>query len=172
MIVKLNGEGLEVAEGLTFAELTQHVRRLLDHRVLVELRLNRETVSQALLEEIKDRPIYGEIELFSLDAPGLAAEVVEQARRYLRRLEGLELSAEGLPGLLEGFEWLNRALVLIPLGVGFPRLKKQVERLLQENLRLREQFSRSPAGLESFRPRLKEEFRAYRAIFREIGDRL
>ena len=127
MIVKLNGEEVDVVEGMTFTELMERVRGLLDHQVLVELRLNQEAVSQSLLDEIKDKPIYGEVELFSLDAHGLVAEVVEQALQYLQQLEQLEL--EEVPDLLEEFEWLNHALALIPLGVGSPKLRARVERL-------------------------------------------
>jgi len=172
MIVKLNGEELEMAKGLTFAELIQHVRGLLDHQALVELRLNGKTVSQALLEEIKDEPIHGEIELFSLDASSLVVELVGGALRYLERLEGQRLRLEEIPELLEGFEWLNRALVLIPLGVGFPELGGRIERLLAKNRRLCQELSRSPERLEGLRPWLAEELAAYRTVFREIGDRL
>jgi sulfur carrier protein ThiS len=172
MAVRLNGEELEVAEGLTFAELIEYVRGLLDHQALVEMRLNRETVSQSLLEELRDQPIYGEIEFFSLDVHGLVAEVVKQALRYLDRLEGQKIGPEDLPQLLEGFEWLNRALVLIPLGVGFPELRARVERLLEGNRLLRERLSRSPEGLAEMEPRLWEELAAYRAVFCEIRDRL
>jgi len=174
MIVKLNGEELDVAEGLTFAELIDRVRGLLEDRVLVELRLNRETVSQPLLDELKDRPIYGEIELFSLDVRGLIGEVVERALQYLEGLEGLELRPEEVPELLEGFAWLNRALALtlIPLGIDSPELRVRVERLLRRNLRLRAQLSESPEPAEEARARLREAWAAYRAVFREIGERL
>lgn len=172
MIVKLNGEELDVVEGLTFAELIDQVRGLLDDQVLVELRLNRETVSQSLLDELKDQPIYGEIELFSLDVRGLIKEVVERALQYLEQLEGLELGPREVPELLKGFEWLNRALALIPLGIGFPELQVRVEQLLRRNLQLREQLSNSPEGSIRARSRLMEEWAAYRAVFREIGERL
>jgi len=172
MAVTLNGERLEVAEGLTFAELIEYVRGLLDHRVLVELRLDGETVSQSRLEELRDRPIHGEIELFSLDAQGLVAEVVGQALRYLERLQDQELKPEDLPKLLEGFAWLNRALALIPLGVGFPELRARVERLLEGNRRLHQRLSRSPGEWREVERKLREEWTAYRAVFREIRDRL
>lgn len=172
MAVMLNGEQLEVPEGLTFVELIEWVRGLLDRQVLVELRLDGETVSQSLLEELKDRPIHGEIELFSLDAHGLVAEIVGQALRYLERLEGQKLGPGETPKLLEGFEWLNRALILIPLGVGSSELRTRVEQFLAENRRLRERLSRSPQEAAEMGPRLREELSAYRAVFREIGARL
>lgn len=169
MAVRLNGEELEVAEGLTFAELIEYVRGLLDHQVLVELRLDGETASQSLLEELRDRPIHGEIELFSLDAPGLVAELIKRALHYLEWLEGQRPGPEEIS---EGFEWLNRALVLISWRAGSPELLVQVERLLEGSRRLRQDLSGSPGRLEHLRPRLKEELGAYRTIFREIGDRL
>ncbi len=169
MAVKLNGARLEGVEGLTFAELIEHARGILDHEVLVELQVNQETVSQAFLDEIKDKPIYGEIELFSLDARGLVAELVEGALQYLQQLEGAEEAHE----LLEGFEWLNRALALIPLGIGFPGLRTPVEQLLDGNLRLREELSESlSASAEGLRPRVEGELAAYETVFREIGKML
>lgn len=172
MVVMLNGEQLEVPEGLTFVELIDHVRRLLDRQVLVELRLDGEMVSQPLLEELQDQPIHGEIELFSLDVHGLVGEVLEQALRYLGRLEGQRLEPDDIPELLEGFEWLNRALALIPLGLGLPELRARVAQLLTENRRLREWLSRSPREAVEVESRLREEISAYRAVFREIGARL
>lgn len=165
MTVKLNGESLEGVEGLTFSELIEHVRGILDHQVLVELRLDQETVSQAFLDEVKDKPIYGQIDLFSLDAHGLVAEVVEGAFQCLHQLEG----SEEAQALLEGFEWLNRALSLIPLRIGFPKLQTRVERLLEENRRLREKLARnSSLGGEGLRLRLKQELGAYKAVFSEL----
>ncbi|MFQ6090237.1 MAG: hypothetical protein ACE5LD_02220, partial [Candidatus Bipolaricaulia bacterium] len=95
------------------------------------------------------------------------------ALQYLQQLEE-RLELEEVPDLLEGFEWLNRALALIPLEVGFPELQARVERLLRRNLRLRQQLSRlSPEDLGAdLGPRLGEELGAYREVFRQIGERL
>jgi sulfur carrier protein ThiS len=173
MIVKLNGEELEVAEGLTFAELIAYVRSLLDHQVLVELRLNGETASQALLDELKGQPISGGIELLSLSSRDLGRETVRQGLLYLEQFERVEGEPEGVPGLLEGFAWLNQALALILLEVDFPELQMQIGRLLTGNRRLRERLSRSsPQGLEGLREELRKEFAAYQDIFGEIGKRL
>ncbi|MCR4404107.1 MAG: hypothetical protein NUW06_02220 [Candidatus Acetothermia bacterium] len=173
MIVKLDGEKLEVADGLTFPELIAHVRSILKQRALSELRLNGATVSQALLDELSGRPIFGQIELFSIEPRELVAELARQGRRYLEQLAGVELTPEVVPGLLEGFVWLNQALALIPLGVGFPELQARVRELLIENRRLRERLSRSSEeGLEELEEELGRELVAYQEIFTEVGKRL
>jgi sulfur carrier protein ThiS len=177
MIVKLDGEDLEVDGGLTFAELIAHVRALLKPRVLVELQLNGETVSQALLDELEARPISefgdGEIALFSLSPRELVGEVVKRGLEELARLERLGLKPETVPELIEGFGWLDRALGLIPLGTGFPELRAWAERLL---LRSREFAARlealPPEELEGLARRLTEQLASYRRIFSEIEERL
>lgn len=175
MIVKLNGADLEVEEGLTFAELIAHVRDLLKPRVLVELRLNGETVSQALLDELKDRPILGsgEIALFSLSPRELVKEVVRRSLEELERLERLGLKPETVPELIEGFSWLDRALGLIPLGAGFPELRTWTERLLAGSREFTARLKGSrPEELEGLARRLAEHLAAYRRIFSEIEERL
>lgn len=178
MIVKVNGKELKVAEEMTFAQLLQHVQGLLkdQDRVLVELRLDGETVSQTALEELQDRPLHGQIELFSLDASGLVAEITRQADRFLQQLEGQEFEPSEFPELIETFTWLNRALRLIPLGVGFPELERRVRALLEENAELQEWLrsaeSADAAELERLQERLQMEFAEYREVFREIAARL
>lgn len=173
MIVKLDGEELEVAEGLTFAELIAHVRNILNQRALSELRLNGATVSQTVLDELSERPIFGEIEFFSLDARELVRELARQGLRYLGQFARVGLKSELVPDLLEGFAWLNRGLTLIPLGVGFPELQARVVRLLAGNRRLRERLSRSsPQELEDLRAELEKELAAYQDIFSEVEKRL
>lgn len=175
MVVKLNGEDLEVDGGLTFAELITHVRGLLKPRVLVELRLNGATVSQALLDELKDRPILGsgEIALFSLDPSELVGEFVKRGLEEVARLERLGLKPEMIPELLEGFGWLDRALALIPLGVGFPELQAWLERLLTGSREFAARLAASrPEELEGLTRRLAEQLAAYRKILSEIGERL
>lgn len=177
MIVKLDGEDLEVDGRLTFAELIAHVRERLLPRVLVELQLNGETVSQALLDELEARPISdfgeGEIALFSLSPRELVREVVTRGLEELARLERLGLKPEAVPELIEGFGWLDRALGLIPLGAGFPELRAWVERLL---LRSREFVARlevsPPEELEGLTQRFSEQLGSYRRIFSEIEERL
>jgi|GEM_PF-3128818 len=184
MIVKVDGEELAVAEGLTFAELLKQVQSRLDQRVLVELRVDGQVVSQSMLDEIQDEPARGEIELFSLDAHDLVAELTKQALRYLNQLEAHQPSPEEFPQVVEGFIWLNRALALIPLGIGFPELGARTRRLIQENEELlewlqeaAEEFARvgdgaEPEELEQLRSRLAEEISSYRSIFQEIRERL
>ncbi len=175
MIVKLDGEDLEVDEGLTFAELIAHVRDLLKPQVLIELRLNGETVSQALLEELKDRPIhgFGEIALFSLSPRELVGEIVMRGLEQLTRLEQLGLKPETIPDLIEGFSWLDRALSLIPLGGGFPELQAWAERLLARSREFAARLEASPPEeLEGLARRLSGQLAAYRKIFSEIRKRL
>lgn len=173
MIVKLDGEELEVGEGLTFAELIAHVRSILDQRALSELRLNGATVSQTALDELSERPIFGEIEFFSLDARELVGELARQGLRYLEQIGRVDLKPEILPHLLEGFAWLNRALTLIPLGIDFPELQARVGRLLAQNGRLRERLSDgSPKELEDLRTELEKELAAYQEIFTGVEKRL
>jgi len=177
MIVKVNGKELKVAEEMTFAQLLQHVQGLLKDRVLVELRLDGETVSQTALEELQNQPLHGQIELFSLDASGLVAEITRQADEFLQRLEGREFEPAESSELIEAFTWLNRALALIPLGVGFPELERRVRALLEENAELQEWLRAAEAGvegaeLERLRERLQGEFKGYREVFRAIAARL
>ncbi|MGQ9477107.1 MAG: hypothetical protein ACUVRH_01225 [Candidatus Bipolaricaulia bacterium] len=177
MIVKLDGEDLEVDEGLTFAELIAYVRDLLKPQVLVELRLNGETASQALLDELKDRSIHGfgdgEIALFSLSPRELVGEIVMRGLEQLTRLERLELKSETIPDLIEGFSWLDRALSLIPLGGGFPELQAWAEQLLARSREFAARLEVSPPEeLEGLARRLSEQLAAYRKIFSEIGKRL
>lgn len=177
MIVKLNGEDLEVDGELTFAELIAYVRERLLPRVLVELQLNGETVSQALLDELETRSISEfedrEIALFSLSPHELVGEVVTRGLEELARLERLGLKPETVPELIEGFGWLDRALGLIPLGAGFPELRTWVERLL---VRSREFVARlevsPPEELEGLARRFAEQLASYRRIFSEIEERL
>ena len=186
MRVKLNGEELEVAAGLTFGELIEHVRDLLrsdpqGQQALVELRLDGETVSQARLEELSDRPLFGEIELFALNFRELAVEAVRQGRRYLERLEGLTLGPEALPELLEGFDWLNRALALIPRGLALPdpdsdpdpELEREIGRRLARSIHFCERLARSQAReeeLKGLQGELAAELAAYHKALERIEE--
>ena len=177
MIVKVNGKELKVAEEMTFAQLLRHVQGLLKDRVLVELRLDGETVSQTALEELQDRPLHGQIELFSLDASGLVAELTNRADALLKRFEGREFTPAEFPELIETFTWLNRALKLIPLSVGFPELERRVRALLEGNAELQEWLRSAESGveaaeLERLRERLWAELEEYREVFRAIAARL
>lgn len=184
MLVKVDGKELAVAEGLTFAELLKQVQSQLDQRVLVELRIDGQVVSQSMLDEIQDEPAQGEIELFSLDAHDLVAELTKQALRYLKGLEAHQPSPEEFPQVAEGFVWLNRALALIPLGLGFPELGARTKRLIQGNEEFLEWLREvgeelakvgdgaEPGELKRIWSRLAEEISSYRSIFREIQERL
>lgn len=176
MIVKVNGEEVDVAKGMTFSELIEYVQGLLNQEVLVELRIDQQTISQSLLDKICDEPICGEIELLSLDAYTLMCELIKRAGEYLRGLEEEELTREDLPRLVEGFQWLNFALTMVPLEGGSPETRARILETLQRNTifckRLSEVSEDRQERVEKLKRGIALELAAYRSIFEEMGKEL
>lgn len=138
MDVQINGRVLEVNGDVTFEELIKLSKEAIDyHQSLTELKIDQEIVSQSTLNQIKECPIAdftkSKIELFSTPIHEIISEILDKAMEYIKRVEKIKnLTYQDLDQIIEGFQWLNFALIQINMTLNWQK-DEDIKKLIWRN---------------------------------------